>query len=136
MAEEVKVEEQEESRPEVTVAEVRDEIQIEIDNLQDNLDKKFEARRNSLLVAKPRKEFFIVRNKFWDQWFQKLFSHIISVTLWIVALITILLSSALITSVQFAAILGIIMGLKGTFQVADVWKKNGNGKDMNAMDKT
>ena len=136
MAEEVKVEEQEESRPEVTVAEVRDEIQIEIDNLQDNLDKKFEARRNSLLVAKPRKEFFIVRNKFWDQWFQKLFAQIISVKLWIVALITILLSSALITSVQFAAILGIIMGLKGTFQVADVWKKNGNGKDMNAMDKT
>ena len=136
MVEETKVEEQKESRQEVTVAEVRDEIQTEIDNLQNTLDKKFDKRRNSILVAKPRKEFFIVRNKFWDKWFQKLFAQIISVKIWIIALITILLSTALITNVQFAAILGIVMGLKGTFQVADVWKKNGNGKDMSAMDKT
>jgi len=123
------------SKEEVTVSEVLNEVQSDIDNLQDAIEKKFEEKRQSLLVAKPRKEYFICKNKFWDLWFQKLFAQIISVKIWIIALITILLSLSLISNIQFASILGIIMGLKGTFQVADVWKKNGN-RDLSAMDKT
>jgi len=123
------------SKEEVTVSEVLNEVQTDIDNLQDAIEKKFEEKRQSLLVAKPRKEYFICKNKFWDLLFQKLFAQIISVKIWIIALITVLLSLSLISNIQFASILGIIMGLKGTFQVAGVWKKNGN-KDLSAMDKT
>ena len=122
-------------RKEITVGEVLDEVQTDIDNLQNSIEKKFEEKKQSLLVAKQRKEYFICRNSFWDLWFQKLFAQIISVKIWIIALITILLSTGLITNIQFASILGIIMGLKGTFQVAEVWRKNGK-HDLSAMDKT
>ena len=125
MAKEVITEEQEKPHPEVTVSEMRDEVQSDIDGLQDQLDKKFEARRDSLLVVKQTKDYFIVKNKFWDMWFQKIFSQLISVKIWIITLITILLVVGLITDIQFASILGIIMGLKGAFSVADVWKRNG-----------
>jgi len=137
MSEEAKeLKDQEDLREEVTVSEVLDEVQTDIDNLQDAIEKKFQAKRDSLLVAKQRKEYFIVRNRFWDKWFQKLFAQIISVKLWIIALIAVLLGVGLITSIQFTSIMGIIMGLKGTFQVAEVWKKNGNGGTLSAMDKT
>jgi hypothetical protein len=76
------------------------------------------------------KEYFLVPNKFWDLWFQKLFAQLISVKMWIIALITWLLKAGDITDVQFAAILGTIMALKGTFAVADVWKRNGNNGDI------
>ena len=124
-----------EEREEVTVSEMLSSVQGDIDKLQDKLEQEFEKKRNALLVAKPRKEYFIVKNKFWDSWFQKLFAQFISVKIWVMALITILLSIGLITNIQFASILGIIMGLKGTFQVADAYKRNGNGNN-SAMDKT
>jgi hypothetical protein len=141
MAEEVKEEikesppPKEEKRDEVTVSEMLSAVQGDIDKLQDKLEAEFEKKRNALLIAKPRKEYFIVKNKFWDAWFQKLFAQIISVKIWVMALITVLLGMGLITNVQFAALFGIIMGLKGTFQVADAYKRNGNGKP-SAMDKT
>ena len=117
-------EQQEEPRKEITVGEVLNEVQTDIDSLQDDITKKFQDRRNSLLIAKQRKEYFIVKNKFWDMWFQKLFAQVISVKIWVMILITILLGLGLITNMQFASILGIIMGLKGTFSVAEVWRNN------------
>jgi hypothetical protein len=132
MNEEVKVEE----KKEVTVSQVMKEVQGDIDNLQTNLDNKFENLKEALLTAKPKKSFFIVPNLFWDAWFQKLFAQIISVKIWVIALITALLAVGLITNVQFASILGIIMGLKGAFQVADVWNKDPGDIERSAMDKT
>ena len=125
----------EEKEQSMTVTEVLDEVQSDIDDLQNNLNQKFKSKRRSLLRARAR-DYFIVKNTFWDGWFQKLFAQIISVKIWIIALITILLGFSLITNVQFAAILGIVMAFKGTFQVAEVWKKNGDGGELSAMDKT
>ena len=57
-------------------------------------------------------------------------------------LITILLIMGFITSVEFASLFGIIMGFKGAFQVASVWRdKTGTVGDdgerrINAMERT
>jgi len=119
-----------------TVKDMVGRIHMKIDEFAEEIDEEFIKEMEAQLKAKKNGEgYFICRNRYWDLWFQKLFAQLISVKLWIVALITILLSTALITNVQFASILGIIMALKGSFQVAAVWKKNGNG-NYNAMDKT
>lgn len=122
----------------VTVGEVLNEVQTDIDNLQMSIDSKFKQRRDSLLIAKQTKNYFIVKNIFWDKWFQKLFAQFISVKIWVMILITVLLGIGLITNIQFVSILGIIMGLKGAFQVADVWHKSNNNDviERSAMDKT
>lgn len=130
------IQEEDEVKKEITVSEVMREVQGDIDGLQNNLDTKFEALQKALLIAKPKRVFFIVPNLFWDQWFQKLFAQLISVKIWVMALITVLLVAGLITNVQFASILGIIMGLKGAFQTAAVWKENDSVVERSAMDKT
>ena len=106
-----------------------------IDEFEKEVDEEFEKELEKQVKAKQN-GFFIVPNKYWDQWLQKLFSQVISVKLWIIALITILLKMALITNVQFASILGIIVALKGSFQVAGVFRKNGKNGDITEMDKT
>lgn len=70
------------------------------------------------------KEHFITKNIYWDMWFQKLFAQLISVKIWIMALITVLLAVGLITSIEFASLFGVIMGLKGAFNLAEVWKSS------------
>ena len=117
-------------KEEITVAEVMKEIKGDIDSLQTNLDHKFDSLRESLLVAKPKKDYFLCKNKFWDSWLQKLLSQMISVKLWIIVLITVLLGIGLITNIQFAAILGIIMGMKGVFSAASVWKNKDTDRSM------
>jgi len=118
----------------IVVSTTLDKIQSDIDALQVDLAKKFVNERDIVSVTIPNEDHFICKNIFWDLWFKKLFAQFISVKLWIIILITVLLSVGLITSIQFASILGIIMGLKGTFQVAEVWKNRFD--DSNAMDKT
>ena len=121
-----------------TVKDMVGRIHLKIDEFADEIDEEFIKEMEAQLKAKKNGQgYFICKNRYWDLWFQKLFAQFISVKLWIIALITVLLSVALITNVQFASILGIIMALKGSFQVAEVWKKNGNGhNDVSAMDKT
>ncbi len=118
----------------VKVKDVLTRIHTHIDRAQEDIDNEF-VNEESKSVIKGKSSYFICKNKFWDVWFQKLFAQVISVKIWIIALITILLATSLISSAQFATILGIIMGLKGTFQVASVWKNNGNGNN-SEMDKT
>lgn len=124
----------------VKLDDIKDKVQKTIDNAQKDINNEFEKATE--VTGHTNKRYFISKNEFWDLWLQKLFAQLISVKLWIVALITILLSMSLITNVQFASILGIIMAMKGTFQVASVWKdKIGSGdvngeRKINAMDKT
>lgn len=119
-----------------TVKDMVSRIHTKIDEFENEIDEEFINEMEAQLKAKKNGEgYFICRNRYWDLYLQKLFAQAISVKLWIIALITILLSTALITNIQFASILGVIMALKGSFQVAAVWKKNGNGA-YNAMDKT
>lgn len=115
-----------------TVKDMVGRIHDKIDEFADEIDEEFVKEMEAQLKAK-KSGYFICRNKLWDIWMQKLFSQMISVKIWIIALITVLLSTSLITSIQFAAILGIVMGMKGVFSVADVWKRGGtNG---NIIDK-
>ena len=131
MSENIKdIEVRDEPRQEVTVAEILNEVQTDIDSLQDNITKKFQDKRNSILVATQRSNIFVVKNKFLDAWAQKLFAQLISVKLWVIALITVLLSVGLITNIQFASILGLVMAAKGGFDIADVWKHNGFDKNI------
>jgi len=120
-----------------TVKDMVDRIHSKIDDFADEVDEEFLKELDTQLKAKKRGDrgYFIFKNHYWDIWFQKLFAQIISVKIWIIALIAVLLKLALITNIQFASILGIIMALKGSFQIAGVWKKNGNGGN-NAVDKT
>jgi hypothetical protein len=78
------------------------------------------------------KNYFITENEMWDSWWQKLFAQLISVKLWVIALITYLLIDGKIDGGHYVALLTVIMGLKGVFAVADVWKNNGT---TNVMEK-
>jgi hypothetical protein len=119
-----------------TVKDMVDRIHGKIDDFADEVDEEFLNELEAQLKAKKNgSRYFICKNKYWDIWLQKFFAQLVSVKIWIIALITVLLKLALITNIQFASILGIIVALKGSFQVASVWKKNGNGDD-NAVDKT
>jgi hypothetical protein len=114
-----------------TVKDMVERIHTKIDEFTDDVDKEFlKEMEDQLKVKKSFKSYFICKNQLWDIWLQKLFGQLISVKIWIIALITILLSVSLITSTQFAAILGIVMGMKGIFSVADVWKRGGTNGDI------
>lgn len=115
-----------------TVKDMSDRIHAKIDDFADEIDEEFLGELDAQLKAKKRGDrgYFICRNKLWDIWLQKLFAQMISVKIWIIVLIAVLLKAALITNVQFAAILGIIMGMKGAFSVADVWKRGGTNGNM------
>jgi hypothetical protein len=114
----------------ITVKDMVGRVHLKIDEFSEQIDEEFVKEMEAQLKAKKNGQcYFICRNRYWDLYLQKLFAQMISVKIWIIALITILLKLALITNVQFASILGIIMALKGAFSVADVWKKNGNGSD-------
>jgi len=116
---------------EVKIEQIQEKISGRIDELEKKIEEDLEQFKNRPLQSR---DYFICKNEYWDLWFQKLFAQFISVKIWIIALITFLLYFGKITNVQFASILGIIMGLKGTFQVAQVWKKKRD--DMTPMDKT
>ena len=104
-----------------TVKDMVDRMHIKIDEFADDVDEEFLKESDAQLKIKKRNiGYFICKNHYWDIWFQKLFAQLISVKIWIIALITVLLKLALITNIQFAAILGIVMGMKGVFSAADV----------------
>ncbi len=117
-----------------TVKDMLARVHDKIDEFGDDIDEEFEKELGRQLKAK-RNGYFIVPNKFWDSWLQKIFAQVISIKIWVLTLITVLLVKEYITSIEFAALFGIIMGLKGVFQTAAVWKKNGNGNS-HAVDKT
>lgn len=120
-----------------TVKNMVDRIHFRIDEFADDVDEEFIDEMEAQLKAKRNGErHFICKNHYWDLWLQKFFAQMVSVKIWIIVLITVLLQLSLITNIQFASILGIIMAFKGSFQVASVWKKNGNGNNDNVMDKT
>lgn len=106
-------------------------IHSHIDSMQKQLDCEFE--KVPVISLDQEDEYFICKNKFWDLWFQKLFAQIISIKMWVLALITVLLVMDFITATIFGTLFGIIMGLRGAFQVAEVWRNPG---DLNPMDKT
>lgn len=118
-----------------SVREMLERVHGKIDEFEKEVDEEFEKELDKQVKAK-KSGFFIVPNKYWDQWFQKLFAQLISVKLWIITLITILLCTSLITNIQFASILGIIVALKGAFQTAGVFRKNGKNGTITEMDKT
>lgn len=118
-----------------SVKDMLDRVHGKIDEFTGDINEEFEKELNRQVKAK-RNGYFIVPNKYWDQWLQKIFAQIISVKLWIIALITTLLYMGLITNIQFASILGVIMALKGAFQTAGVFRKNGKNGEITEMDKT
>jgi hypothetical protein len=119
-----------------TVKDMVERMHGKIDDFADEVDEEFIDEMGAQLKAKKNGSgYFICKNKYWDLLLQKFFAQLVSVKIWIIVLITVLLKLALITNIQFASILGIIMAFKGSFQVAAVWRKNGNGSN-NATDKT
>lgn len=118
-----------------SVREMLERVHGKIDEFGKEVDEEFEKELDKQVKAK-RSGFFIVPNKYWDSWFQKLFAQAISVKLWIIILITVLLSMGLITNTHFASILGIIVAMKGAFQTAAAFKRNGRSIEMTEMDKT
>jgi len=118
----------------VKVKDMLSRVKGKISDFSGEIDDEFAKELNAQLKAAKYSDdsIFISRNKLWDMWFQKLFGQLISVKLWVMALITILLVMGFITNAQFATIIGVVMGLKGAFSVADVWKRQGS---RNMLDK-
>ena len=73
----------------IDVNAVIERISTRIDRLEDDISSDLSSIS---AIAVEKKRFFICPNPFWDSWFQKLFALLISVKIWIMALITILLS--------------------------------------------
>jgi hypothetical protein len=76
-------------------------------------------------MQEPREYFILKDNKMWDEWLQKIFAQIISVKVWVIAILTILLWYDKINGGEFTTMLTMIMGLKGAFAIVDVWKSGG-----------
>lgn len=110
------------------VREAVEQIQTHIDNLKSDINSEFSGDLDDELSFD--KGYFLTRNKMWDGWLQKLFAQIISVKIWVIAIITFLLYIGKIDSGHFTTILTVVMGLKGAFAVADVWKRNGTKTTM------
>jgi len=54
-----------------------------------------------------------------------IFSQFISVKVWVIFISVFLVLNGDITGGEFTTIISIIMGAKGGFAIADVWKKKG-----------
>lgn len=111
-------------------------IHSHIDSMQKQLDHEFEKVPVISLSQQQDDEYFLCSNKFWDAWFKKLFAQFISVKVWVLVLITALLIADFITATIFGTLFSIIMGLKGAFQVAEVWHDTKNHSTRSPMDKT
>lgn len=72
--------------------------------------------------------------KFWDGWLQKFFVQLISIKVWSLAASVVLCVLGFINGTNLAVIWGVIFGLKGAFQIADVIK-NGNNNNKEMIDK-
>jgi len=117
----------------VKVEDVKNVVHKNVEGFEESLETDLNQLENKSISENTR-NYFICENWYWDVWFQKLFAQFISVKLWIIALITILLCLGKITNIQFVSVLGIIVGFKGAFQVAAVWKEQRDAQ--NPMDKT
>jgi flagellar biosynthesis component FlhA len=76
------------------------------------------------------KAHFLFKNLFWDLFFQKLFSQLISIKLWILLGAAILLIVGLITGAQLVTIWLATLGVKGAYEIADVFKTAKDKKDV------
>lgn len=107
----------------VYVRDMVERVRRHMEEFSTDIEEEFNKELEKQLKVKERKdESFLFENELWDLWVQKLFAQFISVKIWIIGLITVLLVAELITNVQFASILGVIMGMKGIFNTAAVWK--------------
>lgn len=110
------------------VSEMVEQIQTHIDDLKSDIKNEFSEDLDDDLSLD--KGYFITKNKMWDGWWQKLFAQMISIKVWVIVIITTLLITGNIDSGHFATILTVVMGLKGAFAVADVWRRNGTKTTM------
>ena len=77
----------------------------------------------------------IISWKFWDSWLQKFFVQLISIKVWSLAATIVLCVLGYINGGNLAVIWGVIFGLKGVFQVANVIKNGKNNKSQEIIDK-
>lgn len=110
------------------VSEMVEQIQTHIDDLKSDIKNEFSEDLDDELL--PDRGYFLTRNKMWDGWWQKLFAQMISIKVWVLVTITILLFIGKIDSGHFTTVLTVVMGLKGAFAVADVWRRNGTKTTM------
>jgi len=79
--------------------------------------------------------YSIISWKFWDSWLQKFFVQLISIKVLALATTVVLCVTGFINGGNLATIFGIIFGVKGVFQVANILNKNGNGNGKEMIDK-
>lgn len=77
----------------------------------------------------------ILNWKFWDLWLQKFFVQLISIKVLALITTTVLCITGFITGGNLATIFGIIFGVKGAFQVANVIKNGNNNRNQEIIDK-
>lgn len=77
----------------------------------------------------------IISWKFWDGWLQKFFVQLISIKVWSLATTAVLCVLGYINGGNLAVVWGVIFGLKGVFQVANVIKNGKNNKSQEVIDK-
>jgi hypothetical protein len=68
------------------------------------------------------KDYLISSNKFWDLFFQKFFSQIISIKVWVMAGAALLRIFNFLTGAEMVTIFVTILGIKGTYEIVDVFK--------------
>jgi hypothetical protein len=127
--EETKKQETVEKSQIIFVEDMLERVYDSIDGAKEDIGVGFKKEiKNRIKSKQSEKEYFMCKNELWDVWLQKLFAQMISVKVWVIILITVLLVCSLISSVEFISVLGIVMGMKGVFNTASVWKDKTSNK--------
>jgi hypothetical protein len=110
------------------VGDVISHIDNELDKATNDINKKLSSLSNEELIVAEKG--YIVKNKFWDKWIQKLFAQLISVKVWGLVIITTLIYFGLITGSEFIIGFSLIVGTKGGKDIVMklVDKKNGSSE--------
>jgi hypothetical protein len=68
------------------------------------------------------KDYLISPNKFWDLWFQKFFSQVISIKVWVMLGSALLRIFGYITGTEMVTLFVTTLGIKGAYEIVDVFR--------------
>lgn len=105
----------------VTVDDIAVVVEGRLTKTAHDIGEALQQFGESELVIAP---YYIVKNKFWDKFLQKLFAQLISIKVWALAIITTLIVLGYITGAEFIIGFSIVMGAKGGKDIVMKWAES------------
>lgn len=112
-----------------TVGEISQTIQNKLAKATKDINETFKEISSEEIIPQDTK--YLVNNRFWDKWLQKLFAQLISVKVWGLCILTVLISMNLITGSEFIVGFSLIVGAKGGKDIVMKWVETKNNLGSN-----